>query len=471
MVKSLENLDPHSAYLPPREASSENDRLRGNFEGIGISYNVIRDTLNVADVIANGPSEKIGIMVGDKMLKINDTLWSGMKKDADHYVSRLRGKKGTEVKVTMLRQGKVIDFVIVRDVIPLYSVDASFMIDKNIGYLKLNKFANTTPYEVDTALKKLLANGMKTLILDLQSNGGGLLTSAVALSDEFIDPDKLIVYTQGIHSPKQSYNSTNTGNFKNGKLIVLVNEQSASASEIAAGAIQDWDRGLIIGRRTYAKGLVQRPFTLIDNSQLRLTTAQYFTPSGRCIQKPYGENKREYQAELLHRLQTGQLTKADTIRVPDSLMKYTNNKRKVYGGGGITPDIYVPIDTSLYSDYYFQLRNKNILNSYCIDYANKYKKELLTQYPNEDYFVTKFKITQKELDELIEEGVKEGVKKSDSSFQISKKLFEIVMKANIARSLYSTQAFYKVILDIDPVLKKAISVAKENFSIYNVRNQ
>ncbi len=471
ITKSLENLDPHSTYLPPREASSENERLRGSFEGIGISYNVIRDTLNIADVIANGPSEKVGLLAGDKLLKINDTLWAGKPMKADEYVSRLRGKKGTIVRVTMLRNGKELDFSITRDIIPLYSVDAAFMIDQSTGFIKLNKYANTTPYEIDTALKKLKGQGMKTLILDLQNNGGGLLTAAVGLADEFIEKDKIIVYTQGLHSPKQTYNATATGNFKEGKVIILVNEHSASASEITAGAIQDWDRGLIIGRRTYGKGLVQRPFNLNDNSQIRLTTAQYFTPSGRCIQKPYEDSKKEYQAELLHRLQSGELSGKDTVKVPDSLMKYTGNNRKVFGGGGITPDVYVPIDTTLNSDYYFQIFRKGILNTYCLDYVNHNKIELLKKFPNEDFFVSKFFITQKEIDEMAIAAEKEGIKKSDYSIQISKKLFEYVLKANIAQNLFSKQAFYKVIIGLDPSVQKALMVAKENFSKYKVRNE
>jgi carboxyl-terminal processing protease len=469
--KSLENLDPHSAYLPPREASSETDRLRGNFEGIGISYNVHRDTLQVADVIANGPSEKIGLLAGDKMIKINDTIFAGKGYKADDYVTRLKGKKGTKVKVEILRSGKLLDFTITRDVIPMYSVDASFMTDKTTGYIRLNKFSGTTPQEIDTAIKKLKSLGMETLIIDLQGNGGGMLTSAVALSDEFIEKDRLLVYTRGLHSPYMSYNSTPSGLWKEGKVIVLVNEQSASASEILAGAIQDWDRGLIVGRRTYGKGLVQRPFSLLDNSQLRLTTAQYFTPSGRCIQKPYSDDKEDYRADLLHRMQSGQLTKADTVKVPDSLMKFTGKGRKVYGGGGITPDIYVPIDTTMNSDYYFQLFRKGVLNTFATDYANKKKVELLLKFPNEDYYVSNYKITEELMNQLIEAGEKEGIKKSDSSLIKSKKLLETVLKANIGRNLYKSSAFYKIILEIDPLYQKAIAVSKENFSKYNVRNE
>lgn len=469
--KSLETLDPHSMYLPPKEASSENERLKGNFEGIGISYNLIRDTLNIMEVIAGGPSEKIGLMAGDKMIKINDTIWAGKSTmKADDYVSRLRGKKGTKVNVTLLRNDKLIDFTITRDIIPLYSVDASFMIDKTIGYLRLNKFANTTPMEVDSALKKLNAMGMKTLILDLQSNGGGVLTSSVALCDEFLEPNKTVVYTEGVKSPKITYTSTANGNFKLGKLIVLINESSASASEITAGAIQDWDRGLIVGRRTFGKGLVQRPFGLVDNSQVRLTTAKYFTPSGRCIQKSYGDNKKEYREEVYHRIQSGSLTKADTIKVPDSLMKFTANKRKVFGGGGITPDIYVPIDTTMNSDYYFQVARKGIINNFGQDFANTNKKDLMTKYPNADYFVEKFVVEDNIIHNMLAQAEKDGIKRNDSSFNISKKLFEVVLKANIGRALFGSYAFYKTTIVLDPLIQKAIILTKEDFTKYKVRN-
>lgn len=472
MIKSLENLDPHSAYLPPREASSENDRLRGNFEGIGISYNILRDTLNVAEVIVNGPSEKVGLLAGDKLIKINDTVWAGKSNmKADDYVSRLRGKKGTIVRLTMLRSGKLIDFSITRDVIPIYSVDASFMVDNAVGYIRLNKFSGTTPLEIDTAIKKLKVEGMKTLILDLQYNGGGVLNSAVALADEFTEKGKMIVYTQGLHSPRQAYLASEDGLWKEGKILILVNEQSASASEIAAGALQDLDRGLVVGRRTYGKGLVQRPFTLLDNSQLRLTTAQYFTPSGRCIQKPYSDDKDEYRSELYHRMQTGQLTRQDTIKVADSLMKYTANNRKVYGGGGITPDIYVPIDTSMNTDYYFQIMRKGIIHSYCIDYANNRKSELLKRFPNEDFFVKNFVLSEQDLEDMLAIAEKDGIKKNDTSFEKSRRLFETVMKANIGRNLFHSTAYYKVILDIDPIFKKAYLISRENFYKYKVRDE
>ena len=490
IMKSLETLDPHSAYLPPREASSENDRLQGSFEGIGISYNIIRDTLNIGEIIAGGPSEKIGLMAGDKMLKINDTLWAGKSSmKADDYVSRLRGKKGTKVKVTILRNKDVINFTITRDVIPLYSVDASFMIDKSVGYIKLNKFAHTTPYEIDTAMKKLKAAGMKTLILDLQNNGGGLLNASVALANEFLEPNRLVVYTEGEKSPKTEYKTDVGGNFKEGKLIVLVNESSASASEIVSGAIQDWDRGLVVGRRTFGKGLVQRPFTLNDNSQIRLTTAKYFTPSGRCIQKPFSSDRKEYRSDIWSRMNSGELTSEEVsqmqegkikikkdgkdtlVMIPESEIKFTSNGRKVFGSGGVAPDVFVPIDTTMNTDFYFKFLRKGVLFNFAQDYVSKNKPKLLASYPNEDFFVKSFQVDKATMDELLEKGVKEEIAKEDTSFQKSKKLFQVVLKANIARYLYNSQAFYKVIMEIDPMIKRAMVLINENFSKYKVRNE
>lgn len=491
ILKSLETLDPHSAYLPPREASSENDRLQGSFEGIGISYNIIRDTLHIMDVIAGGPSEKVGLLAGDKMLKINDTLWAGKSTmKADDYVSRLRGKKGTQVKVQVLRNQQILQFTITRDVIPLYSVDASFMLENGLGYIKLNKFANTTPMEIDSAITKLKSQGMKTLVLDLQNNGGGVLTSAVALSNEFLDANKLIVYTEGIKSPKMEYRSAEGGKFIDGKVIVLVNENSASASEITAGAVQDWDRGLIVGRRTFGKGLVQRPFTLNDNAQIRLTTAKYFTPSGRCIQKPYGEDRKDYRSDIFNRLQSGELTNADyesmsktnsitvkkgdkdtTYKIPDTDIKFTSKNRKVFGGGGITPDVFVPIDTSMNTEYYFKFLRKGVLFNFASEYVTSNKAKILQEYPNEDYFVEKYQVSTELMEKLIEKGVKEEIPREDSSFQKSKHIFEVVLKANMARYIYTPQAFYKVIKEIDPIVQKAIRLSRENFSKYNVRNE
>jgi carboxyl-terminal processing protease len=364
------------------------------------------------------------------------------------------------------------------------------MIDKEVGYIKLNKFAHTTPYEIDTAIRKLKSQGMKALVLDLQNNGGGLLNASVALSNEFLEPDKLVVYTEGVKSPKTEYRTDNSGNFKDGKLIVLVNESSASASEIVSGAIQDWDRGIIVGRRTFGKGLVQRPFTLNDNAQVRLTTAKYFTPSGRCIQKPYTENRKEYRADIWNRMQSGELTndefetlakdgtmkikkdgKDTTIKISETEIKYTSKGRKVYGAGGVTPDIFVPLDTSMNTDYYFKFLRKGILFNFAQDYVSANKARLLKEFPNEDYYVNKFEVSKETLDSLIAKGVREEISREDSSYQKSMRLFKVVLKANIARYLYNSQAFYKVIMEIDPMVKKALILSRENFSKYKVRNE
>lgn len=471
ILKSLGNLDPHSTYIEPKEAKSETDRLRGNFEGIGISFNVIEDTLNILNVIANGPSEKVGLLAGDKLISINDTLFAGQKRKNDHYISRLKGPKGTKVDVEILRAKQLIDFTITRDVIPLNSIDASFMIDDKIGYIKLNKYSNATPYEIDTSMKNLMNQGMETLILDLQNNGGGVLTSAIAVADEFIKEGKTIVYTKGLHSPKSTYESSPTGNFKQGKVVVLMNQYSASASEITAGAIQDWDRGLIIGRRSYGKGLVQKPFILNDKSHIRLTTAKYYTPSGRCIQKSYEKGNESYYQDVAHRFQQGLLTQKDTFTVADSLKKYTSGGRIVFGGGGITPDIFVPIDTSLNSDYYFKILRKGLMNSFPIKYANNNKVKILKNYPNSDYYINNFVVGNDVLDELFEQAEENGIERSDSSIDKSRVLFKTIIKANIARTLFDIKSYHKIMLDLNTIAKKAIIVSKEDFGKYKVRNQ
>jgi carboxyl-terminal processing protease len=338
-------------------------------------------------------------------------------------------------------------------------------------------------------MKKLKAAGMKTLILDLQNNGGGLLSASVTLSNEFLEANKLVVYTEGEKSPKTEYKTDMGGNFKEGKLIVLVNESSASASEIVAGAIQDWDRGLIIGRRTFGKGLVQRPFTLNDNSQIRLTTAKYFTPSGRCIQKPFSSDRKEYRSDIWSRMNSGELTSEEVshmqdgkmkvkkdgkdtlVTIPETEIKFTANGRKVFGSGGVAPDVFVPIDTTMNTDYYFKFLRKGVLFNFAQDYVTKHKPKLLTSYPNEDFFVKSFQVDKATLNELLERGTKEEIPKEDTSFQKSEKLFQVVLKANIARYLYNSQAFYKVIMDIDPMIKKAMFLVNENFSKYKVRNE
>jgi carboxyl-terminal processing protease len=472
MSKALEILDPHSVYFPAKEAEKENESMRGNFEGIGIQYQIIKDTLNVVDVISGGPSEKVGVLMGDKLISINDSVWAGKTLNNDFYIGKLRGPKGTKVVLKMLRDGKEIEFTIIRDIIPMYSVDVAAMVDSTVGYIRLNRFAASTPMEIQMGMRQLLSKGMKNLILDLQYNGGGILNSAVALSDEFLENEQLVVYTEGLHYPKQSFAATGNGLFKEGKLIILVNEYSASASEIVSGAIQDWDRGMIIGRRTYGKGLVQRPFSLIDKSQLRLTTSEYFTPSGRFIQKPFDKGIKEYHNDLLYRSQAGLLTKQDTVRPPDSLMKYTLvNKRKVFGRGGIMPDIYVPIDTSERNDYYSAIFRKGLLNTMPFNYAVQNKEALLSKYPNVESFKANFTIDSKLIDDLVKNAEKEGIKKNEKELKISRSLLETIYSANIARNLYGSSAYYLMILGKDPVFNKAYEMIQVDFSKYKIRNK
>ena len=407
----LEELDPHSVYIPKKEVEATNEPLVGNFEGVGIQFNILNDTVVIANVISGGPSEKVGLLAGDKIIMVNDTNIAGIKIANSDVMKKLRGNKGTKVKVEVMRSGskKLLDFVIVRDKIPLYSVDASYMVDDKIGYIRLNKFSATTTQEMRTALNDLKSKGMKDLILDLQNNGGGYLSAAVELSDEFLDDNKLIVYTEGFHQPKQVFTSTPMGAWEEGNLVVLINESSASASEIVSGAIQDWDRGLVIGRNSFGKGLVQKPFGMSDGSQVRLTVAEYFTPSGRCIQRPYDKGKKDYYSEFERRYKSGQLMFMDSIKLPDSLQYATlKNKRKVYGGGGILPDIFVGLDTSENSEYYSSLIRKGTFNQFSIKYLDQKRKELLKQFPDAKSFKNGFEVDKNLLDELVEEGVKEG---------------------------------------------------------------
>jgi carboxyl-terminal processing protease len=346
----LEKLDPHSAYLTADEVKDADEPLQGNFDGIGIQFNMLTDTLYVIQVISGGPSEKVGILPGDQIISVNDTLIAGVKMKNNDVMRRLKGPKGTVVNVKILRKGypKLLDFKITRDKIPVYRLTSSYMIDKKTGYIKLDRFAKTTYDEFKEAVGKLQAQGMENLILDLQDNGGGYLESAIEMANEFLTPGSLIVYTEGVHQKRQEAQSDNSGSFKHGKLVILVNEYSASASEILSGAIQDWDRGVIVGRRTFGKGLVQRPIPLPDGSLIRLTTARYYTPTGRSIQKPYTKGDPEaYAREVIDRYNRGEMISADSIHFPDSLKYYTLiKKRVVYGGGGIMPDFFVPVDTT-----------------------------------------------------------------------------------------------------------------------------
>jgi len=379
IVNLLKELDPHSVYIPKDEVKEMNEPLEGNFEGIGIQFNILHDTIYVISPISGGPSEKVGIRAGDRIININDEIVAGKGISNTGVRDRLLGEKGTIVIVSIKRKGvsELLQFTITRDKIPIFSVDAAYIIDKDIAYIKISRFASTTVDEFVEKAKKLKNDGAKSLILDLRDNGGGYLDKAIELADHFLDDKKLIVYTEGMRVPRKENLATINGIYQDGNVIVLIDEGSASASEIVAGAIQDWDRGIIIGRRSFGKGLVQQQLFLPDGSLIRLTVARYHTPTGRVIQKPYDQGLEEYEKELLTRYQQGELLNKDSINFPDSLKYYTlQNKRIVYGGGGIMPDIFVPLDTTSVSEFYSKMIRTGVLNSFVLDYIDKNRKSL-----------------------------------------------------------------------------------------------
>jgi len=401
-VEMLKELDPHSTYIPKQDVTRTNEPLVGNFEGIGVSFQIIKDTIIVVEPIKGGPSEQVGIVAGDRIVQIDDSAATGKTCTNAWVFTKLRGKKGTKVSVKIKRGNNpdLLAFTIIRDKIPIHSIETYFMIDKETGYLQLERFSQTSMDEFRKAIRELKDAGMKNLIFDLRGNTGGYLNTAVELSDEFLSSDKLVVYTQTNNqnfqnNVKQTYSTTNKdGLFEKGKLVILIDEYSASASEIVSGAVQDWDRGIIVGRRSFGKGLVQMPTMLPDSSIIRMTTSRYYIPSGRSIQKPY-EGVEDYSRDAIKRYNAGELTNADSIHFPDSLKYYTNGKRTVYGGGGIMPDVFVPMDTIKVSDYYWKLYRNNIFNQFVLTYTGREKENLLKQYPTFDSFNENFKMDEK----------------------------------------------------------------------------
>ncbi|MBU0763207.1 MAG: S41 family peptidase, partial [Bacteroidetes bacterium] len=411
--------------------------------------------------ISGGPSEKLGIMAGDRIVEIDGKNVAGIGLTNNDVRKMLRGEKGSQVNVKISRKGakNLLDFLITRDKIPIFSKDASYMVDDSIGYIKLNRFARTTMDEFNEGLASLKQEGMKHLILDLRDNAGGYMNMAIDLADEFLDNNKMIVYTEGEKSPKHDYKSTDKGDFEEGKLIVLVDGGSASASEIVSGAVQDWDRGVIIGRRTFGKGLVQRPFNLTDGSKIRLTIAKYYTPSGRLIQKPYDKGIGEYAKDRVHRYESGELTSKDSIHFPDSL-KYNTlvSKRTVYGGGGIMPDIFVPLDTTYNSDYYFDLRRKDIISRFVVVHIDKNRDLLRKKYPDFKTFNSNYEITDEFIEELVVYAEKSGVERNEKELQTSLIPLRIQLKALIAKDLWSRSEYFEVFNVIDPGFKAAVEV-------------
>ena len=462
----LKELDPHSVFIDKDEVAKMNEPLVGNFDGIGVSFQLLDDTIHVVDVISGGPSEKVGVLAGDKIVKVDDMPATGDKIKNDWVFKHLRGKKGTKVSVSVIR-GKSktpIVFEIKRDKIPINSIDTWFMIDKEIGYIRLNRFAQSSNEEMVQAITELQSEGMQSLILDLRGNGGGYLNVAVDICDQFLSGDKLIVYTKGAKSPRQELKAQKKGLFEQGRLVIMVDESSASASEILSGAVQDWDRGVIVGRRTFGKGLVQRPFDMYDGSQIRLTTSRYYTPSGRCIQKPYDAGVEEYQMDYYNRLSHGELLSADSVHFADSLRCFTSGNRLVYGGGGIMPDVFVPIDTMRASDYMINLRSKGLFNSFALNWTEENREQFLKKAPTYDKFSKEYEKMNvlSEFEKYAEqEGVsRNAIKKEWVNIMVSDYLKK-EMSDSTARSYESYSDYAESLISDDKMLKEIMQKAKE----------
>jgi carboxyl-terminal processing protease len=461
IVDILRSLDPHSSYISAKDVNDMNEPLNGNFEGIGIQFNILHDTIIVIEPIKNGPSEKVGLQAGDRIVTINDEKVTGIKISTTGVRKRLMGPKGTKVNVGVFRKGKneIYNFTITRDKIPINSLDAAYMLNKETGYIKLNKFAATTEKEFMDGLSSFNGPDLKNIIIDLRGNPGGYMLAAVAIANEFLNGQKLVVYMKGRRTHREDFKSTGKGALLNTKLVILTDEGSASASEIFAGAMQDWDRGILIGRRTFGKGLVQNGFYLTDGSQIRLTIARYYTPTGRSIQSPYKDGYNKYMEDYLKRFTDGETMNADSIHFPDSL-KYETliNKRTVYGGGGLMPDIFVPADTSYYSDYYGRLIRRGVLNSFVLEYADKNRAKILSQYKNFDDFKSRFQFSSDDIKLFIKMGDEAEVKYNEDQYNISKDAILKSLKALVASDIWSLTEYFKIVNEGDVVLQKALKV-------------
>ncbi|MDR2627798.1 MAG: S41 family peptidase [Dysgonamonadaceae bacterium] len=467
IVSMLEKLDPHSNYLNKDEVKEMNEPLQGNFDGIGIQFNMLTDTLYVVQVIAGGPSEKVGLLAGDRIVEVDDTVIAGVKMKNTDVMKRLRGPKGTRVRVKVLRQGTPdpIEFRITRDKIPIYSLEAAYMADKNTGYIKISRFASTTHDEFVKAFEDLQSKGMKNLILDLQGNGGGYLNAAIKLSDEFLDNDKLIVYTEGLRQRREEANAQKRGLFETGKLVVLIDETSASASEIVSGALQDWDRAVIVGRRSFGKGLVQHPIPLPDGSMIRLTTARYYTPTGRSIQKPYEKgNASAYGQDLIDRYNHGEMMNADNIHFPDSL-KYNTliNGRTVYGGGGIMPDYFIPVDTAHYTTWHRNVVARGTVNKLILGFVDRNRDVIKNTWQRSfEKFNAGYLVPDHLMQELKDAAESDSIRFDREEYDRSEALIKLQLKAIIARDVFEKNEYYtRVINDDNESFKKALMILND----------
>ena len=463
----LEKLDPHSSYTTARETKAMNESLNGSFEGIGVQFNMQEDTLIVIQTVTNGPSEKVGIQAGDRIIAVNDTAIAGVKMSKEEIMKRLRGPKGTRVRLTIIRRGigERLTFLVTRAKIPVKTLDAWYMISPGIGYIRIGSFGATTYDEFIKAVNDLRAKGMNDLVLDLEDNGGGYLQAAVQVANEFLQRGDLIVYTEGRRFPRQDYKAQGNGKLRSGNVTVLVNEFTASAAEIVTGALQDQDRALVVGRRSFGKGLVQRPIDFPDGSMMRLTIAHYYTPSGRCIQKFYKKgDRKDYEMELDQRYKHGELYSADSIHFADSLKFYTLRRHRiVYGGGGIMPDVFVPLDTTLITSYHRKLAAKGIVISANLRYVDNNRKQLKKRYPDFQSFLNGFEVPRALIDEIVAEGKKQKVEpKDEAEMKQTLPYLRTQLKALIARDLWDMSEYFQIINIQNPILQKALEQKGSN---------
>jgi len=459
----LHELDPHSAYITAEELKEISEQLSGEFEGIGVSFNILEDTIFIVGTIQGGPSERVGILAGDRIIEVDGENVAGIGITTAGVQKRLKGEKGTQVDVKVLRKSteKVMDFTIVRDKIPVFSLDASYMVNDDIGYIKLSRFSQTTADEFEEALKELQASGMENLILDLSGNGGGYLRIAIELADHFLTGGRRIVYTEGDKVQRRDYKATARGLFEDGRLVIMIDENSASASEIVSGAVQEWDRGVIVGRRSFGKGLVQQPFRLNDGSEMRLTIARYYTPTGRLIQKSYEEGYEDYTRDIVNRFNSGELISKDSILFPEADKYKTLVKgRTIYGGGGIMPDYFVPFDTTSFSEYYRQLISLGVFNRFVLGFVDENRPALERKYRNFNAFRQKFNPGEY-MDELISFAEQEGVTFNEADWELSGDRIALLFKAYVARDLWETGNFFEIYNESDPIYHKAKEILED----------
>lgn len=463
IVAMLKTLDPHSSYSDAAETKELTQPLDGKFSGIGVQFSIVKDTVYVVQTVVGGPAERVGMRPGDRIIYVNDTIFTRPKMANSDVLKTLRGKKGSRVDLKVKRGDNMIDFTIIRDDIPIYSVDAAYMADPQTGYIRVSRFAESTPEEVEKAIRKLSAQGMKNLIIDLEDNGGGYLGAAQGMASLFLNPDDLIVYTSGRAVPDRQLTASRTKDYGIDRLVVMVNQYSASASEIFSGAMQDHDRAVIVGRRTFGKGLVQTPIPFPDGSMIRLTTARYYIPSGRLIQKEYAKgHSEEYQLDMLTRYKSGELFSADSIHLDKSKEYRTlRNNRVVYGGGGIMPDVFVPVDTSMYSSYYRDLMAKGVFNTFVVSYIEKNRPELLKKYPTEESFHREFRVNDHIIEQLVQAAQAEGVKPDEQALDTSRPVVEGVIKGLLARDLYENGIYARAVNHLNPVFNKALEIIND----------